>query len=552
MTQQKMSLHVWINEMADEQKSGDEIALYIPSHMYRRHAFVYTHMFWWTTLLYTLPIQEKDLMERCEIVLIFLKPGVFGELHKIHTPTASVTSGSTMVPTTLPPVIPQNTEQQSHDVMTTLTTPLVTTGGATETKPVPPRSMDSQIVTCRNEDSNINTQSGQPIVSTRLNEQETTDTPASALPKIDIFMTQHYSIPLIRCDYESALKAADTHRKKSAIANNTGNSPQPNTSLDKTNHPDVSKPEVCTSGRTHTVIDYKKFLEDYADEPPSPSSKKHDVDLKHQPSKQRNAAEKYKSIFVTKPTHVYHKITKKQSTFTTNPPAPTSKPIEMDSSVGTVLTPATSREAIEALLMLGELPVTDKPQVPDDDNALLVPITGAPITPPTKPPAPLIEQQEDIATEHHDKSTVAKNKPPTDPINENAANTEAPLSGAVLGVALKTDMGKGGLSDNKPKPIQARKELSFKQYCIKWKYKSTHKFKCNLCSTELPSVQEYNKHNIDNHPPRPCPDCNRLLTSPRTLAKHHYTHAEFMFECQDCGHGFIFMYEGPTTKSRTP
>ena len=186
MTQQKMSLQVWINKMADEQKSGDQIALYIPSHMYRRHAFVYTHMFWWTTLLYTLPIQEKDLMERCEIVLIFLKPGVFDELHKIRTPTASVTGGSRMVPSTLPPVIPQNTEQQSHDVMTTLTTPLVITGDATETKPVPPRSMDSQIVTCGNEDSNINTQSGQPIVSTRLNEQETTDTPASALPKIDI------------------------------------------------------------------------------------------------------------------------------------------------------------------------------------------------------------------------------------------------------------------------------------------------------------------------------------------------------------------------------
>ena len=117
----------------------------------------------------------------------------------------------------------------------------------------------------------------------------------------------------------------------------------------------------------------------------------------------------------------------------------------MDSSVGNVLTPATSsetREAIEALLMLGELPVTDKPQVPDDDNALLVPITGAPITLPTKPPAPLIEQLEDIATEHHDESTVAKNKPPTDPINKNAANTEAPLSEAVLGVAVKTDMGK--------------------------------------------------------------------------------------------------------------
>ena len=70
--------------------------------------------------------------------------------------------------------------------------------------------------------------------------------------------------------------------------------------------------------------------------------------------------------------------------------------------------------------------------------------------------------------------------------------------------------------------------------------KATHKFKCNLCSTELPTVQEYNKHYIDNHPPLPCPDCTRVFTSPHTLAKHWYTHAEYMFECQDCGRGFIF------------
>ena len=48
----------------------------------------------------------------CEIVLVFLKTGVFCELHKITTPTATVTSASTSVLPTLRPVIPQNAEQQ--------------------------------------------------------------------------------------------------------------------------------------------------------------------------------------------------------------------------------------------------------------------------------------------------------------------------------------------------------------------------------------------------------------------------------------------------------
>ena len=45
----------------------------------------------------------------------------------------------------------------------------------------------------------------------------------------------------------------------------------------------------------------------------------------------------------------------------------------------TVLTPVTSmetREAIEALLMLGDMPTVENNPLPADDNALLVPITG--------------------------------------------------------------------------------------------------------------------------------------------------------------------------------
>ena len=49
-----------------------------------------------------------------------------------------------------------------------------------------------------------------------------------------------------------------------------------------------------------------------------------------------------------------------------------------------------------------------------------------------------------------------------------------------------------------------------------------------------------NQHCLDNHPPLPCPDCARIFISPRTLAKHRYTHAEYMYECADCGHGFTF------------
>ena len=95
MDQCKTTLRSWINKMAKEQTLGDEIALYILSRMYRKHAFMYTQMFWWTTLLYTWPVQEKDIIDKCEVILVYIKPGAFGELQKIRPPTATTTKAET-------------------------------------------------------------------------------------------------------------------------------------------------------------------------------------------------------------------------------------------------------------------------------------------------------------------------------------------------------------------------------------------------------------------------------------------------------------------------
>ena len=43
-------------------------------------------MFWWTSLLYTVPVTEKELMTQCDIVLVYIRDGVFGELEKIRAP----------------------------------------------------------------------------------------------------------------------------------------------------------------------------------------------------------------------------------------------------------------------------------------------------------------------------------------------------------------------------------------------------------------------------------------------------------------------------------
>ena len=136
------------------------------------------------------------------------------------------------------------------------------------------------------------------------------------------------------------------------------------------------------------------------------------------------------------------------------------------------------------------------------------------------------------------KQMMQLNPPPTDQKSELMINTPVnPPSGIVIGKAVKI-VGDDN-KDTQEVKIE-KKDLNIKQYGIKRKYKLDWKFKCKLCGEKLSSVQEFNQHCLDNHPPLPCPDCTRVFISPRTLAKHRYTHANYMYECADCGHGFTF------------
>ena len=103
-------------------------------------------MFWWTSILYTLPIQERELVDQCEIVLVFLKPGVFGELHKIRPPMATTTfPQKTEIPKSLPStsVIPQNVKpvMNEHIAKKDPTTTAVTTASTLDMIDEPTKSI---------------------------------------------------------------------------------------------------------------------------------------------------------------------------------------------------------------------------------------------------------------------------------------------------------------------------------------------------------------------------------------------------------------------------
>ena len=81
------TLRNYLEYIRDERNPGDEIAIYILANMYRRHVFIYTKDWWWTMVMYVMPIDEKEVIVKCDLVLVYIRPGIYGEVKQIRAPT---------------------------------------------------------------------------------------------------------------------------------------------------------------------------------------------------------------------------------------------------------------------------------------------------------------------------------------------------------------------------------------------------------------------------------------------------------------------------------
>ena len=70
----------WMSEMRKPDTPGDEIMLFELCKNYNRHCMVYTRGNIWSTVSTETPIPEEQLSELCPIKLLYIEPGVYGEL----------------------------------------------------------------------------------------------------------------------------------------------------------------------------------------------------------------------------------------------------------------------------------------------------------------------------------------------------------------------------------------------------------------------------------------------------------------------------------------
>ena len=299
LSQRNTSLHAWLNLMADEHTPGDKLTLYVLARMYRRHAYVFTQMFWWTTLLYTVPVTEKELLSQCDVILVYMKEGVFGELERIRSPAPKHDAGVKQHEITA-----TTSESDIHQPQATNTgqsniNPSV--AGITQSTPEDELHGNNRLVITESSADILrdHTPAQQPSTSSSLAivdvviPESTDDTKhrtkwkqeqggsKPTLPGIGVFLSKSCTIPLIRCDFDQIKKTVESQKTKPIVVEQSSDKTDPeDTGAQKGTCTEPNQTKSQTSTRPKTVIDYRKFLEDYTDEPPSPPKKKKAVDLK--------------------------------------------------------------------------------------------------------------------------------------------------------------------------------------------------------------------------------------------------------------------------------
>ena len=76
------SYETWMESVGDETAYVDELVLYSLCKLYNRHAMVYCNGQNWSTIDPINPVDAAELHEACSIQLVYLSPGIFGELKR--------------------------------------------------------------------------------------------------------------------------------------------------------------------------------------------------------------------------------------------------------------------------------------------------------------------------------------------------------------------------------------------------------------------------------------------------------------------------------------
>ena len=82
-----MTLSGWIESIRKDSTPGDDMCLYLLARMYNKHVYVHNKMFYWCTAVHVIKREmDLDLINDCDVELVFVHPWVFGEVKRVRVP----------------------------------------------------------------------------------------------------------------------------------------------------------------------------------------------------------------------------------------------------------------------------------------------------------------------------------------------------------------------------------------------------------------------------------------------------------------------------------
>ena len=93
-----MTLSGWIESMCKDSTPGDDLCLYLLARMYNKHVYVHNKMFYWFTAVHVIKSEmDLDLINDCDVELVFVHPWVFGEVKRVWIPKGIIPASGTPI-----------------------------------------------------------------------------------------------------------------------------------------------------------------------------------------------------------------------------------------------------------------------------------------------------------------------------------------------------------------------------------------------------------------------------------------------------------------------
>ena len=482
LSHKEITLSNWIDNMRKDETPGDNMCLYLLARMYNKHVYVHNKQFYWCTVVHKITYEmDLELINDCEVELVFVHSWVFGEVKRVRipkgiTPTTSISSSK---PDGSDTGITANTSEKKE-------TDITENSNAIQEQETKDCSVSLLRLTgLQPEDSvpklqnttNIRRSGRKQTVtdySKLINYDENEDLDSYLPPSL---VKRKCPTNLLRKPSRNRQKIErnrkkNKNKKRLTVNRNVRDNRSPTSSAMGTSPPTVSdslSPEAQPTTLITTPMPFKQTGNE---------DQRLKVDAVASTSKEKS----------------------------------TPTPSEQNKTIMVATTREETRIAIDALLSLGN-DLSYGPNMEPTDNDLLQPI--APVNTVPDPPQMVPDTQSDD-TEILDDHLATNN-------NNNQGEQ----------IMDKTERKKG----------KGKGQLVVQNFQLVRNRRPKCKFSCVGCPQKFDNNRELNDHFKNSHPPLTCSDCKKLFLTPSAFEKHKYTHYEFMFECGKCNKGFHFESE---------